>query len=1613
MSSHRDNNRSGSNAGQHHPGGTTRLVPRQDTNVMFGTRRRELREYGAEPTSSIEQKEAGHRPGTPGEEIEAGHLLRLESAARRTAALALPRMKIPTDQAYHAVSRITALAGETTMSAALTGETILGRSLYGGHSDLAADRHAMTTDRLPLAETRWGQDLLVVKTDLAARTTTTPLAAERARRTADLAVGRRPAHVRTDPIEEMELPNDFRYNHTDRPKDTSKDNGRVGLARQLSLRSVVVVETADKELQATASKPQEPHSKAGDNAAVVKGKSADAAIVLSDLSSSPEEERESVVDPEEERELSGNTPAEEIQTSDPSRKLADVTNPSDMQQTSRSVKYVTADDAYHYCVAALIPDQPTGYDEAKKLVTGIAEQPVGDACFQEAVDRQVAEGILEVSGSGSNRILTQRMENNWSRARDAMEALIDSVMDYNSPTKADVVKGLISKNTAQPVDDECFLAAVDNLIAKGLIALSGTKFRRILTLSQVEPQGEPKDDEGNSEQESEAEVSRGNKGPSDDEDDPYIADDDDQLPAGGDEDENVYNFDYDDNAAGPPLAGAALEQQRKNKSNASAVEANARYWDSRDTIEQMVKDEDPFGPILLEISKIALTKSEGTSLSPMSVTLCRALDEYDTMVDFSDVLTVPPEGSGLDPWASDNLVAWLTTQYRLEAANNFYIAFGMNVHRFIPRHGADHTLTSEEEKHDIIDQNIANARAFSEDPAQSGDETKYWMYFAVHDMPPTTEVAILPYNTKGQHWVVLVLAFDHDRKICSPYLFDSIDGQGGRVHSFEVVSTELPKLLELISLRPGSGLDGFQLAELIQVTCVKQSNGSDCGFFASNWISLISQSGNISTEPTSEEVWPRTDRARRDFGVELRYNVLLKLYKAITGNTWDEAATHTAGSAARGFGARQSDTRKTSKSTRSIEDIRKRSDALNQTTDDPANIDASKDYTSESEDEQSDRCFKLGPLHYICDFMKEVGRPVTADEVYEGVQDRIGRIPVGWEPRELVQEWLANFEQVFSSVVDYSGRNKPISRYLLRSGPGRSMESEMTRFLFRGSAPLSGVSATKDVNIIIVSLRMSSGPSERATWVKLDERAEQMMRSYWRSIGQKGAYPEMIDNVNQLPAKLELKQTCWIRHNVKSRSSTRVPFEDRTDTAVAAMLDAADLFSADLRARGVGRLRLMILLNGWDGLTTDNTSWRVIDQRWPNLKIQIGVIVPVDYCVRELARDFECGFQMSALEREDVPPSRIANCRFLAVTGACNIVKIAFSLFWQEQTWGSYLARTLNIFRLRRNSTALTMMDDDAADDVRVNDSPRILRGRELTDAAIQEILAAQPKYTAPTLGRNAPRVKWTNEELQVVASGKLDKLTGKNKAIILSAATGCPMRSLHSLNWKWSELQQHPILGTRHSQYTTFLALSRFAARLRGIRFTNSTKYPTIKWLQTVDALDGRLARSRRAPRSDFLNDFYDDAVGTISTLDDQHSTPDGSISGTANKSPAAYLRLFFESREDKLYLWENHCTIQLQSAGGDGLSKYEASNEAATKTAVSITRHFPKMQARAAAHKHWEETRRELGYSRFLRRRKIGGWAAQSGPQPISEKNEDEGDTYFGIRIGCPQRQIPRLGD
>lgn len=173
----------------------------------------------------IFSREAGHRPGTPGEEIEAGHLLRLESAARRTAALALPRIKIPTDQAYHAVSRITALAGETTMSAALagettmlaalTGETILGRSLYGGHSDLAADRHAMTTDRLPLAETRWGQDLLVVKTDLAARTTTTPLAAERARRTADLAVGRRPAHVRTDPIEEMELPNDFRYNHTD------------------------------------------------------------------------------------------------------------------------------------------------------------------------------------------------------------------------------------------------------------------------------------------------------------------------------------------------------------------------------------------------------------------------------------------------------------------------------------------------------------------------------------------------------------------------------------------------------------------------------------------------------------------------------------------------------------------------------------------------------------------------------------------------------------------------------------------------------------------------------------------------------------------------------------------------------------------------------------------------------------------------------------------------------------------------------------------------------------------------------------------------------------------------------------------------------------------------------------------------------------------------------------------------------------------------------------------------------------------------------------------------------------------------------------------------------
>lgn len=115
------------------------------------------------------------------------------------------------------------------------------------------------------------------------------------------------------------------------------------------------------------------------------------------------------------------------------------------------------------------------------------------------------------------------------------------------------------------------------------------------------------------------------------------------------------------------------------------------------------------------------------------------------------------------------------------------------------------------------------------------------------------------------------------------------------------------------------------------------------------------------------------------------------------------------------------------------------------------------------------------------------------------------------------------------------------------------MESEMTELIFGQGTAVSALSADKNFDLCVVSLRIS-GPSKkkRDRWDNLAALAEAMMKSYCNLTGL-APYPDKVHDAASLLDRLNAREPSWIEHNEESRSSTTVPFQLNSDIQLTGM----------------------------------------------------------------------------------------------------------------------------------------------------------------------------------------------------------------------------------------------------------------------------------------------------------------------------------------------------------------------------------------------------------------------------------------------------------------------------
>lgn len=492
-----------------------------------------------------------------------------------------------------------------------------------------------------------------------------------------------------------------------------------------------------------------------------------------------------------------------------------------------------------------------------------------------------------------------------------------------------------------------------------------------------------------------------------------------------------------------------------------------------------------------------------------------------------------------------------------------------------------HWLSSElrhEEKLQRIQTCIASAKRTGAMPfSDDGKHALYTDHWPAQNMPRETKIMVFPYNSNS-HWITVKLEPNWDGEEGVITFFDS----GGYRNVEKQVRELMPMFAELVSLRPG--LDWPQNTWIVRKGQTSlQLNDSDCGpITADNCHHLL-----VGEDPVV------MDRSLvEEYGQMIRYEALCRLFHRLSG----DSITTTAPSKPQAAAA-------ASNNSPAASDHRTADDPPNSFLE-QAQVEQDSDEAGSDEEPLDESILEQKCLREVlCSALESNGESALLDLV-EAVRLAL---PEMFSDTQDVERIVKKVMVSTDSMFDCSWQGtKQLWRVM--PGPGRSLSTSTKRRLMC-SKPISSAEEMLHLlfapcDVILSTVRTSKGARSRNARMKDNARCEALIKAYWQQFRKESPLPaEWKAGDEGVPST-----PCWIRHHVQDRSSRESILQNGryTDKHVRKLLEGMHG-----RAQRSGEpIRLLLLGNGWDGLTTNNFWWDELRRKFPYFEMYICLAVP-------------------------------------------------------------------------------------------------------------------------------------------------------------------------------------------------------------------------------------------------------------------------------------------------------------------------------------------------------------------------------------------------------------------
>lgn len=241
----------------------------------------------------------------------------------------------------------------------------------------------------------------------------------------------------------------------------------------------------------------------------------------------------------------------------------------------------------------------------------------------------------------------------------------------------------------------------------------------------------------------------------------------------------------------------------------------------------------------------------------------------------------------------------------------------------------------------------------------------------------------------------------------------------------------------------------------------------------------------------------------------------------------------------------------------------------------------------------------------ICNcFQSMEDRSATVDDLVHYLQHH-------WDESDRYDhEQLTDFVEKIMSAHPETFIHDEVSdgKYNLAGGFGRSLDSATAQRLIASCGQPDYIEDDLDLDIAVVfSITRKSGPYRRNdVHARVLKRCEDLMHGYHVRFSSTGALRTQATDAVHLAQLVGEGTPCWVPSVREPGSSNREFINERTgDNAI--LFEMLERLNAMAEAQGQ-KVTDLLLFNGYDGLTTNNTTWRRLAELFPWLHLRLTVL---------------------------------------------------------------------------------------------------------------------------------------------------------------------------------------------------------------------------------------------------------------------------------------------------------------------------------------------------------------------------------------------------------------------